>query len=230
MYININLDATAVNNQVQMRFDNSVEFGGNRLLTPIGRLVVLQPPPGNPMRPTLGGGMQHIPGAFMFHPQAPTGQVMLENGLFTFNQNHEDILKSTAERLVKILTEAVADEYTTVTVMPFGGHNNLGTDIHVRFVAESDQVINFEKFPSGWRVWDVTTQAWEEFKLDFNKEGVFSLNEFPKFVTLYLGLGEVAMFLDEAGNVCSLSTPENVTKFGVKANNEIFQYLKVADR
>lgn len=228
MHININLDATAVNNQPQMRFDNSVEFGGNRLLTPIGRLVVLQPPPGNPISPALGGGMQHIPGAFMFHPQASTGQVMLENGLFTFNQSHADILKSTAGNLVAVLTKAVENENTTVSVMPFGGRSNLGSDIHVRFVVEPDQAINFEKFPSGWRVWDVTTQAWEKFVISFNKEGVFSLDEPPKFVTLHLGRGDVVIYLDKDGGAIDVDTPENVINFGIDPNNEIFQYLKVA--
>lgn len=228
MHININLDATAVNSQVKMNFTNDPVFGGNPLLTPVGRLEVLSSPGNYNARPTLGGMQQGI-GAFMFNPASGTGQFMLEDGSFTFNCDHEGIMEGTADHLVKTLTKALkVKENTVVSVIPFGKVSVIGTDVHVRFVVSPDRAVEFEKFPSGWRVWDVTTQAWEQFMVVFDLDGVFSMNEPPKFVTLHLSHGDVIIHLDKNGHVTDINVPENESKFAIHSGNEIFQYLRTA--
>lgn len=231
MYININLDATAVNNKAKMNFTNDTAFGGNPLLTPVGRLEVVAAPANLNMRPTLGGGMQHIPGAFMFHPASGTGQFMLEDGSFTFNSKHESIMEGTCGQLIEALKNSFkVTEDTVVTVVPFGGPSVMGTDVNVRFIPSPERAVEFEKFKEGWRVWDVTDRVWQEFMVVFDLDGVFSLNTPPEFVTLHLGRGDVVLYLDKSGRVQAIDTPDDVDKFGIQPNNEIFQYLKVGIR
>lgn len=228
--INIILDAMHYDAS-QGNMNASGNFKGNRLITPIGRLVLLPPLVINYGGPALGGQMHNM-GAFMEPVIQDTGAWMTESGLFTPNKSHAEIMHDTVNHLVETLGNSLKeseDDRFIVNGISMGMPTY--PDMRVRFVPDGAHSVEFEKFDDdGWKVWDVTSKRWTTFFFDLNKEGVYTMITGEDVViVLHLGLGDVHINIDEGGYVKEIIVPGVAKKFGVHASNEIFQYLKPLD-